>query len=48
MTKIFIDESAGTTGLRIYERLESRSDIEPPFRRKPQGYKCEKSGDKFR
>lgn len=28
MTKIFIDGKSGTTGLRIYERLDKRDDIE--------------------
>ena len=28
MAKIFIDGSAGTTGLRIAQRLEQRTDIE--------------------
>ena len=28
MTKVFIDGSAGTTGLRIHDRIENRADIE--------------------
>ena len=45
MTKVFIDGSAGTTGLRIYERLGARDDISiitlPEEKRKDVGARRE-------
>ena len=45
MTKVFIDGSAGTTGLRIYERLGNRADLElmilPDALRKDPGARAE-------
>ena len=41
MTRIFIDGKAGTTGLRLAERLQGRKDLEilslPEERRKDPG-----------
>lgn len=44
MTKVFVDGSAGTTGLRIYERLKERKDIKmitlsEEYRKDPQARK---------
>ncbi len=45
MTKVYIDGAVGTTGLRIYDRLSSRSDVElltiPEEHRKDINYRKE-------
>ena len=49
MTKVFVDGSAGTTGLRIIERLEGRKDIElvrlPEELRKDDNARCQALND---
>ena len=46
MKKVFIDGSAGTTGLRIYERLEGRRDI-GLIKLSEYGYECIKPEGAF-